>query len=106
MLMKLLGDLGTAVELTGLIVDSLDLIGPFSELTGSISFGAILPFVVSATRNLEHAAHLLQSVLGAVFAVERREEVHRFFLDFVLLLQITYLLLQFPELMIVGLKSL
>jgi hypothetical protein len=48
-----------------------DLVCPFLVLTLTYTFLASLPLVITATRNFHNAAHLLQSVLGAVFVHER-----------------------------------
>ncbi|MED0707574.1 hypothetical protein P4S91_10025 [Aneurinibacillus aneurinilyticus] len=71
MLTKLVGDLWTAVELAGLIIDFLDLLRPFLVLALPMALGMPLPFVISAAGYVQNIAHLLQPVLEAVFVDER-----------------------------------
>lgn len=66
----LLRDLWAPVKLTGIVEHFLDLLCPFFVLALSFTFRAITPFVISAARYVHYFAHLLQSVLGAVFVDE------------------------------------
>lgn len=68
---QLLGHFGTSVELSGLVVHFLDLFRPFLVLTFAFTLRAPKPLVIAATRNFQYMAHLLQSILGAVFMDER-----------------------------------